>query len=757
MPTDQDKVIRKLRAILSADVKGYSLLMADDEAFTIQTLKAHRTIMTNCIEQHNGRVVDSPGDNILAEFASAVDAVQCAVEIQKKLRNENERFVESKRLAFRIGVNIGDVVRDGDRIYGSGVNVAARIEGLAQSGGICISRNTYDHIKDKLKFGYEYLGDHEVKNVKGPVRVYKILMDSKDEGKLIGEKSQRFQKKWPVLAAATIAILIGIITWQFYYEKSPPIEAASVENMAFPLPDKPSIAVLPFTNMSGDTEQEYFSDGMTEDLITDLSKISGLFVIARNSVFTYKGKPVKIGQVAEDLGVRYVLEGSVRRSGNQIRINAQLIDATTGGHLWADRYDSQMDNIFALQDSITQKIVSALEVTLTDKEETHTVSQETDNLEAYDAFLQGWNYYRRNTPKDWAKAIVHFEKAIELDPNYCHAHAAIALIYWRHTRTSRFWTPDSELGVNNEEAIIRAQEYLQLASRKPTSIYYRVKASMALYLRQYAKAISDAEHVIDLDPNDVDGIYIMAFILMAAGHPERAVDFINKGMRLDPHNAAQPLYLMGMAHFTKGQLKEAASMIERALTHNPKLPRPAPILPAALAQLGLESRAKRALEDFKKNWPFSFGFRSVMFNFPFQDPVVLDRFTNGIRKAGLIAPKFTFYKFLPTYMLDEDEIGELLFGRKLEYVRYLLGSSNLVERTEDGKAIIRPPWETSGRIYDNGQSWIEDGMICDQWEIIYLGSKNCLSVFRNPDGSPEMKNEYIAVSFFDFHILSPVD
>ena len=352
MPSKQNTT-RKLKAILSADVKGYSLLMADDEVHTIQTLKAYRSLMSDLIQQHSGRVVDNPGDNLLAEFSSAVDAVDCAVQIQKKLKKENVKFVKDRRLEFRIGINIGDVVQDGDRIYGSGVNVAARIEGLAEPGGVCVSRNAYDHIKDKLKFGYEYLGDHEVKNIKDPVRVYKVLIDPEDAGKLLGEKPGTAKKKRLLVVAVVAAIVVTSIIWYFIQSANKPeIEPASIEKMAYDLPEKPSIAVLPFVNMSGDPEQEYFSDGMTEDLITDLSKISDLFVIGRNSTFTYKGKPIKIRQVAEELGVRYVLEGSVRKIENTVRINAQLIDATTGGHLWSERFDEEMVNIFSLQDRI---------------------------------------------------------------------------------------------------------------------------------------------------------------------------------------------------------------------------------------------------------------------------------------------------------------------------------------------------------------------------------------------------------------------
>ena len=392
MPTEE-KVTRKLRAILSADVKGYSLLMANDEAYTIKKLEAYRDSMSDIIRSHSGRVVDAVGDNLLAEFSSIVDAVRCSVEIQKDLQQKNANLPTDKRLEFRIGVNIGDVIQEGNRIYGNGVNVAARIEGLADPGGVCISRNAYSHVRDKLELGYEYLGEHIVKNIKRPIRVYKVLMKPEDAGKLIGEKRQRYRKKWSGFGVVTVAFLIGIIVWQFYYEKSPTIEAASVQNMAFPLPDRPSIAVLPFDNMSGDPKQEFFCDGLSEDIITAISKIPDIFVIARNSSFTYKGTAVKIKQVAEELGVRYVLEGSVRTSENKVRITAQLIDAIKGDHLWAERYDRTLEDVFSLQDEITLKVLTALQVKLTEGEKIRALSRGTNNLNAYLKWVEGRQHF----------------------------------------------------------------------------------------------------------------------------------------------------------------------------------------------------------------------------------------------------------------------------------------------------------------------------------------------------------------------------
>jgi len=559
-----------------------------------------------------------------------------------------------------------------------------------------------------------------------------------------------------VVAVLALAVTVGI--WQFYMRR-PPIEPATVDKMAYPLPDKPSIAVLPFDNMSDDPKQEYFSDGITEDIITDLSAISQLFVIARNSTFAYKGKPFKISQVAEELGVRYILEGSVRKAGNKVRINAQLIDATSGNHIWAKRYDGQLMDVFALQDKISKKIVSALKVKLSVGEQELVDRKDTENIKAYDAFLKGWNYYRRNTPEDWASAISHFVKAVELDPDYSRAYAAIALIYWRYTRITRRYSfmQESELGVNFSEARLYAREYLQLAMRKPTSIYYQIEAAMALYRRQYKKALAEAEHAVDLEPNDVEGIYTMAYILLSIGKTNRAVELINNGMRLDPHNIAQPLYLLGLVHFARGQFKEAVSMIERALKHNPKLPRSVPILPAALAHLGQELKAQTALENWKKAGILNFNFLSIMFNFPFQDPEVLELLAVGIRMAGLPAVDFKFYNILLKNMLDEKEIRELIFGRKVA-ARWAQSSIPFwLERSEDGKATLSPIPGEIAKHFDSGRSWVEDDMLCDQWQIQISGLKHCMSVFRNPEGTHEMKNEYIAVSDFGFQLFSPVD
>jgi len=355
-------VKRKLTAIFSADVEGYSSLMEEDELATVETLTSHKGIMGKLIKQYRGRVVDSTGDNLLAEFISVVDAVQCAVEVQQVLSAKNEALSENRRMNFRIGINLGDVIEEGEVIYGDGVNVAARVESLAEGGGISISGTAYDQLGKKLPLGYEYIGEQSVKNIEKPVRVYRVLPQAEAAGKVIGEK-RPISRHWRWAAVALIVVVGALVIWNFYFR--PPFEPASVERMAFALPDKPSIAVLPFVNMSEDPKQEYFSDGLTEEIITALSKVPRLFVIARNSTFSYKGKSVKVNQVAEELGVRYVLEGSVRKAGDRVRITAQLIDALGGHHLWAERYEKDLKDIFALQDEITMKIVTSLQVSLT--------------------------------------------------------------------------------------------------------------------------------------------------------------------------------------------------------------------------------------------------------------------------------------------------------------------------------------------------------------------------------------------------------
>jgi TolB-like protein/class 3 adenylate cyclase len=515
---------RKLTAILSADVEGYSRLMDDNEAATVRTLTVYRTTISDLVKQFSGRVVDSPGDNILAEFNSVVDAVSCAVKIQQELTERNAALPDERKMQFRIGVNLGDVIDEEDRIYGDGVNIAARIESLSDAGGICISHSAYDQIKNKLKLGYEYLGEHEVKNIREPVKAYRVLMAPEFEGKRIGFE-KKTKTRWMGVAAVIAFIVIGLIIYQVYQSKQVmPIKEAKAEG--------PSIAVLAFDNMSDDPEQGYFGDGISEDLITDLSKIPDLMVISRLSSFAYKGKSVKIQQIAEELGVRYVLEGSVRKANGNVRINAQLIDATTGHHLWAERYDGDTSDIFELQDQITQKIAASLAVKLTQEDRERLTQKETTNVEAYEAYLKGATiaYSLRSDVEKFAESLPWFEKAIELDPDYSIAHAALAETY---IFGSSFGL-HKKLKISSRLAFLRGTNYLRMAMKNPSNTAYRIAARVYALQRQHEKAIEYGMKAIALGPNEYRSNAFMATFLIWAGKPDKAIAFAEKMRRADP-------------------------------------------------------------------------------------------------------------------------------------------------------------------------------------------------------------------------------
>jgi len=511
---------RKLTAILSADVIGYSRLMRDDEEATVRNLAAHRVLISEIIQQHHGRVVDSPGDNILAEFSSVVDAVDGAIKILKEIKKSNTDTPGDRRMEFRIGINLGDVIEEKERIYGDGVNIAARVEGLASAGGISIAATVYEHIKDKLSLGYHYLGEQDVKNIPEPVRVYRLLTEPADVGKVIGEEKKLPKAKWIGVAAATITIILLVIVRQRYNKKPAAIKEEVSSPASF---EKPSIAVLPFDNMSNDPEREYFSNGISDDLITDLSKVPNFLVISRNTSFAYKSKSLTIEQIAGELDVRYVLEGSVPKANNIVRINAQLIDATTGHHLWAERYDGNTSDIFALQDKITQKIAASLAVKLTEDEQDRLTQKDTNNTDAYEAFLKGLDLanYIRMDPEGLAKSLSWFEKAIELDSDYSLAYAALAESYWRGSIVGIH----RKLGILYRLARLRAINYLHISMKNPTNIAYRNLARVYSAQRQHEKATDYAMKAIALDPNDPDTNSIMAQTLIFSGRPDEAIYF----------------------------------------------------------------------------------------------------------------------------------------------------------------------------------------------------------------------------------------
>jgi adenylate cyclase len=615
-------VERKLAAIWSADVKGYSRLMGEDEVATVQTLTAYREVMARLIRERRGRVVDSPGDNLLAEFGSVVDAVACAVEFQRELGARNAEVPPSRRLEFRIGINLGDVIVEGERIYGDGVNIAARIEGLADAGGIAISGTAYDQVKGKLPVVYEPLGEHLVKNIREPVRVYRVPLEpaaarpARPWGSIPGRASWR-RTAW-LGSLLAVVVVAGVAAWGLYSRAHAP---------ALTLPDTPSIAVLPFENMSGDAGQEYFSDGMTEDLITALSKLSGLFVIARNSVFLYKGKAVKPAQVSRDLGVRYVLEGSVRKSGQRVRITAQLIDATTGYHVWAERYDRDLRDVFAVQDDVTEKIVTTLAVKLTGPEKQRLTRPRAGNLEAYDLVLRGLDYERRTTREGNAEARRLFMRAVELDPDSGGAYQALG---WNYLKAWQLqWSRDPE-------TLERAFELAELAIARDDSLAgcHSLLSQVLLWRKEHDRAIAEAERAVALGPGDADGYETLAEALAWSGRAQEAIGRIKHAMRLNPQYPFYYLWTLGHAYYLTGRNAEATSTFTKLIERNPNFLPAHAFLAVLYINAGLEQQARAEWAAAVKLNP-QVSLDSVRRMLPYRREQDLDRLLAAMRKVAL--------------------------------------------------------------------------------------------------------------------------
>ena len=539
----KDDLSGKLAVILHADVAGSTALVQQNEQLAHERIQDAFRRFSETIEKYQGHILELRGDALLAQFERASDAVTATLAFQADHTYLISRLKDDLRPTIRVGIAMGEVVIADNTVTGSGVVLAQRVEQLADPGGVCVTAALHEALPKRMPFDLENLGDQVLKGFDDPVRVYRVEL-SADQS--IPAPLQNYRRdgslKKPKLIVAIIVIALVIAGGTVYWFKAPvpQEEPASVESMAYPLPDKPSIAVLPFANMSDDSQQEYFADGMTEDLITDISKVSGLFVIARNSVFTYKGKSVKVRQVAEELGVRYVMEGSVRRVGNQVRINVQLIDATTGGHIWAERYDGSLDDVFSMQDKITKSIVNALEVTLVEQENGNLARAKTINPDAYDAFLQGWELYQRHNADDAAKAIPYFEAAIQLDSKYAQAHAALAAVYWE--AWDKHWTRSLE--ITSSEAMKNARAHLHQAMKQPGSLAHWVASNILIAEGNYQAAVTEAKQVVALDSNNAMGYAILAKALTLSGKASESAELIDKAVRLDPyssplHTAAQ--------------------------------------------------------------------------------------------------------------------------------------------------------------------------------------------------------------------------
>jgi adenylate cyclase len=624
---------RKLTAILSADAVGYSRLMGEDEAATVRTLETYKRVVSDLIQQHRGRVVDSPGDNILAEFASVVDAVQCAVAVQKEIQARNLELPETRRMQFRIGINLGDVIEEEDRIYGDGVNIAARLESLAEPGGICVSKTAFDHIETKLPLGYEYLGEQTVKNIAKPVPAYKVQMDPRVTVKAKAEvKPKEGVRRRPMIIALVVVLLMAAAAAVFWRFAFPPAglkgEKASQQQMAVPLPDKPSIAVLPFNNLSGDSAQEYFSDGITEEIITALSKVPKFLVIARNSTFTYKGKPVKVQQVSQELGVRYVLEGSVQKAGDKVRITAQLIDAPTGNHLWAERYDRNLNDLFAVQDEITKKIITAMQVRLTEGEQVQAAARSTNNLEAYLKYLQARDLLNRGNPQSTALARRLAEEAIALDPMYSSAYYVLA-----RTAITEAW---QETGKSPQDSLAKSIELLHkaIALDATNAEAHSLLGWIFSMTRQHDKAVAEGEKAVALDPNSAESHMNFGKILTFAGRYEASIPEYQTAIRLNPIPPSIYLYSLGISYTLTRQYDEAIHWCEKAVRREPNSLMARVFLAAAYSLAGRDEKGRiEAAEVLRINPKFSL--EKFAQNVTYKNQEDKERLISALRQAGL--------------------------------------------------------------------------------------------------------------------------
>jgi adenylate cyclase len=590
----EERVDRRLAAILAADIAGYSRLMGVDEEGTLRQLKAHRKELVDPkIIEHRGRVVKTTGDGMLVEFVSVVDAVRCAVDIQRGMAARNADVAADKRIEFRVGINVGDIISDDNDIYGDGVNVAARLEALAEPGGILVSRNVHDQVRDKLSFGFEDMGEQTVKNIARPIGVHRVSLA----------------------------------------ENAPPNVIKSDGPAAKPEPsssDRPSLAVLPFANMSGDPEQEYFADGISEDILTGLSKLRWFFVIARNSSFAYKGKAVDVKRVARELGVRYVLEGSVRKGGNRVRITAQLIDAATGNHIWADRYDGDLTDVFALQDEITKKVVAAIEPKLLEAEGIRSQNRSPEDLGAWEMVIQANSLFWRLTKAEGEAAIATLKQAVERYPDYAPAHSMLAFMMLVSGYVG--WSVGQREPLVKQAAALAARA-AELDDSDPWAHF--ALGFVAFTRRGTDDAVEQFQRALDLNPNFAAAHGYLGLALALAGRSEEAITHGEQAIRMSPHDPQNAIFNVGLAgaHYLAGRYTEAVGFGRKALQQRDGMTAGHRIYCASLALAGQIDEARAALQRLKELQP-NISVAWIEQNVPYTAGQ-MPKFLEGMRKAGL--------------------------------------------------------------------------------------------------------------------------
>lgn len=708
---------RRLTAILAADVVGYSRLMGEDEVGTLEGLKScRRELIDPEIQKHHGRMIKLMGDGALVEFASVVDAVQCAAVIQRRMADRNKGTAEARQIRFRIGVNLGDVIVEGDDIYGDGVNIAARLQAIAEPGGICISGTAFDHAVHKVDVGFAALGERRLKNIADPIRVYRVLLDPGQSGKIVAAPHR--PGSWIMILAGSaavllIALVVGIFAWQR------------------PSLQRPSIAVLPFANLSGDPGQDYFADGITEDLITDLAKLSGLDVIARNSVFAYKGKPLVLADVGRDLGVRFVVDGSVRRTGDQIRLNAQLINIATGDNLWANRFDREIADVFAVQDEMSREIAKALGVQASAAESKRMARPPTANLEAYDTYLRAEREARTGRGDGLREALALYEKAQKLDPTFAEAFAADARLSVYLWRTASDDIIQSALA--RKRAYEKASRALELDSE--FSSPYAVLGIMQVMDRRYEDAITSAERAVALGSGDAATQIAVGYIQLFAGNHNKATLAVETALKLDPNLAPIDREVVGVVFLLLGDPTKAIETLERARDDAPEAGSLRILLAAAYARAGRSEDAKaaiadglrlvarteslarlRSLEAFRNHYAHLRNAEDLV-------PII-----NALRQAGL--PEWPFgFTADEQDRLNGAEIASLVVGKTLKGNLEPDGLPAIMQIEQDGTAVFRTMTRMiTVRVY------VDRDLLCEQSENMF-GRPICGPVYRRRDAA----------------------
>jgi adenylate cyclase len=622
---------RKLTAIFSADAEGYSRLMGENDVETVRSLKACRTIIVDAIARHQGRVVDSPGDNVLAEFASVVDAVTCALELQQRLHVRNAPLPADRKMQFRIGISLGDVIADGDRIYGDGVNIAARLEKLAAAGGICLGGSAYEQVRNRIPLGCEYLGQQRVKNIATPVPAYRVWSDPAATSCNLALEKTPFWKRhrFPLAVAAVLLAVAGTVLIIKAYEAlvAPPVSGPSPESPAAVVRhDKASIAVLPFDTIGDDPEQTYFSSGITNDIITDLSRFPDLIVTSSHAVFAAKDRAANIQELRHDLGVRYVLEGSVQKAGGQVRVNVQLIEADGGHHLWAERFDRPFEDIFAVQEEILNAVVRVLALKINQAERTRTLRKPTANLEAYDYVLRGYHhFYQRNRDANRA-ARRYFNQAVELDPNYAAAFVGLALL--RIDDAVYGWTEFPNRSMEQAHAfVLKALSIDPSDARAHSTLGY-----IHMRTEAYDQAIDELQKAIELNPNDWSSYRYLGAVSLYSGRTDKALEMYETAMKYDPYPSAGMFMNIGIIHYLRGEYEDALKWLDKVAARWPSFLGSHIILAATYAEMDRMGDAHAAAQEVLRISPF---FEVDFYGSVYRNPTDRAKIATGLHKAGL--------------------------------------------------------------------------------------------------------------------------